>query len=499
MKPGAVTGGSFQQNTRGIRLLGPGDLHLEDLYLASQTIGLELIGHSTLTGQCVEFVSHSHYAALLAGGAGLELYPYLGSNYPQWEFINNNFSIMVDSVHHILVHDGYTNLTAGTSFPSTIFGSQRVNLPPNLTYDASHNKWNSANTSPVSGIDYKVISGQGDIIFADPSPGSVACPNNPCPSCWVDNPDGTLPLFACGECQVISIFVNPAFSGDGYLLEQSYDQHLVEAMRMISTINSSGANDQEAAWRLLALADYPLTSPNANEIWLKGIAHRLLLRAMNAAASTGVLTMADSAGLVMDPLSNAFVDYLDDQISSTADYSLLTMYKFNKAAFFRTLGDRSASLSAFINLSRDALGLDQEMVDQWICLLTYEQDLFNQELDPVDFWSLVPLCSNGEGTARREAPITEKKSTILHDEPIIDVYPNPVTHTLKVGVNITHETDLSLSFFNANGQLVYHLPKQQVPVGELVWTISTKDFPPGIYLLQINTHSWAESRKVLVE
>ncbi len=424
------------------------------------------------------------------------MYPYLGSNYPQWEFNNNNYSILLDSVHHILINDGYTNLRAGASGLNILFGSQRINLPPGLSYDASHNRWNTANISPVSGIDYQVISDLGSITFSDPSPGSVACPTNPCPSCTDENPDGSLPLFACSECQSVSILVDPASSG-GEPLEQGYDEHLVEAMRMISTISSSGSDDEEAAWRLLALAEYSLSSPNSDKIWLQGIAHRLLLRAMNAAALSGVLTRADSSSLSMDALSTAFVDYLDDQISGTTDYSLLAMYQINKAAFLRTLGVRSGSLSEFEDIRSEVSGNDRDMVDQWICLLEYEHDLYTQQIDPTTFWSLLQSCTNGETTARREAPETEKKLAPPLEEATLRVYPNPATHTLKIELNVLDETEVMLSLLNANGQLVQRTQQQGVSGGKFIWTISTESLPAGMYLLRINTGEEVENRRVI--
>ncbi len=51
--PGEIIGGSIQGNAdRGIRYFGPGDLHLEDLYLASQVAGLDLYGHSAHRRMC---------------------------------------------------------------------------------------------------------------------------------------------------------------------------------------------------------------------------------------------------------------------------------------------------------------------------------------------------------------------------------------------------------------------------------------------------------------
>lgn len=208
---------------------------------------------------------------------------------------------------------------------------------------------------------------------------------------------------------------------------------------------------------------------------------------------------ADSSGLSMDALSTAFVDYLDDQISATSDYSLLAMYQINKAAFLRTLGDRSGSLSEFEDIRSEVLGNDRDMVDQWICLLEYEDDLYTQQIDPVTFWSLVQSCTNGETTARREAPQSDSKATSILEEFEVTVYPNPATHTLKIEMNVPQETDVTLTLLNANGQLVHSTPQQSVSNGAFIWTIFTEEFPSGIYLLQINTDAGIESRRVIVE
>lgn len=78
----------------------------------------------------------------------------------------------------------------------------------------------------------------------------------------------------------------------------------------------------------------------------------------------------------------------------------------------------------------------------------------------------------------------------------ITVNPNPFNDVLKVSVNFTKESTISLELYNTNGRRVYS-NEQSVSAGPQQISIPSANLPQGVYLLKVNNGIKAENFKLV--
>lgn len=78
------------------------------------------------------------------------------------------------------------------------------------------------------------------------------------------------------------------------------------------------------------------------------------------------------------------------------------------------------------------------------------------------------------------------------------IHPNPVSASVTVPVYDSVTENASLQIFDVNGRLVTTLPDVSLQAGDNEITWNTSEVNSGIYILQFETASYSETRKLIV-
>jgi len=86
----------------------------------------------------------------------------------------------------------------------------------------------------------------------------------------------------------------------------------------------------------------------------------------------------------------------------------------------------------------------------------------------------------------------------------LQIYPNPVTNNSIVIFNLSESSDVKLSVYNINGQLVSLLIDKNMDIGiyQFNWSVtdnSGKKLDAGIYLMKLQTNNSIKILKIIVD
>lgn len=78
------------------------------------------------------------------------------------------------------------------------------------------------------------------------------------------------------------------------------------------------------------------------------------------------------------------------------------------------------------------------------------------------------------------------------------VYPNPVTDMMHINMNLTQESNLSITFADALGRSLISLKEKHYPIGTQQITIPVGNFAPGVYYLNFRSAVSTTVKKIVV-
>lgn len=81
----------------------------------------------------------------------------------------------------------------------------------------------------------------------------------------------------------------------------------------------------------------------------------------------------------------------------------------------------------------------------------------------------------------------------------LKIYPNPVTDKFKIRISIENPGKIMTTIYSSIGQLIYYTGLETVKHGEFQKEISTSNWPPGIYLVRVQTDTQFLTSKILLE
>lgn len=113
----------------------------------------------------------------------------------------------------------------------------------------------------------------------------------------------------------------------------------------------------------------------------------------------------------------------------------------------------------------------------------------------------LPILTGGEFEEYSRRAI--RAGTILaNTEPnqnvSIEVFPNPASDFLNIGIEALADYDISGNIFNSLGQLQHHFPIEKSTASETVWQVPVSSWPNGVYFLQVNLNGKTATRTFLV-
>jgi hypothetical protein len=84
------------------------------------------------------------------------------------------------------------------------------------------------------------------------------------------------------------------------------------------------------------------------------------------------------------------------------------------------------------------------------------------------------------------------------DKSTLNIYPNPITDNSIISFDLTQNTNVKLSVYNMNGQLMNVLLDKTMGKGnhQINWTSKIN---PGVYLLKLETSNTIETIKVVIK
>jgi hypothetical protein len=248
-------------NTVGIHIQGGNaDFFFDRGSANDNSIGVEAFGDVTFRAHCGDVINNSTFGFSMNQQAILDLSDFPAQKPTQLDASNNPVTIDLDRSGVVRLFGGFNDLEpTNMSSPNVLKGTM---LDSCRTWDASHNTWNAANQSPVSGTDYAVTSdiaglNQCDIFFDDQTPltSSYTCGQIPSGGGGIYDPDVVSPFYSCEECPDIIITISD--ENDDTLAIHVAVRNAILLMRQYDhDIGSSTRSDVNAVSQLLQILEY---------------------------------------------------------------------------------------------------------------------------------------------------------------------------------------------------------------------------------------------------
>lgn len=488
-------------NTVGIHIQGGNaDFFFDRGTANDNSIGVEASGDVTFRAHCGDVIDNTTYGFSMNQQAILDLSDFPAQKPTQLDAYNNPVTIQLDRSGVVRLFGGFNDLEpTNMSAPNVLKGTM---LDSCRTWDASHNTWNGANQSPVSGTDYDVTSdiaglSNCNIFFDDQSPltSSYTCGQIPSGGGGVYDPDLVGPFYSCEACPDIIISISD--DNDDTLAVHVAVRNATLLMRQYDhDIGSSTRSDINAVSQLLQILEYDYSSwpGQADEIqFLLDIAYENMKRAFASAVAHGEVTLKDEGDL--DYLSNDVIDYLDAQLDS-ATYHHKIRYESDKGVLYRMLGYVSTAHDIFEGMEEYATGDDLDQVEKYTCRLQKEIDYLNDEISAkelIDGWD---ACDGS--TERNGNPNFQTKEKIELPKAEIKAFPNPTTGNLTIELFQPTDDYVKLTARDMHGRLVKELlDLPYLPEGKYNIRVNMSDWANGLYVIQYESVVGTKSVKVV--
>ena len=77
------------------------------------------------------------------------------------------------------------------------------------------------------------------------------------------------------------------------------------------------------------------------------------------------------------------------------------------------------------------------------------------------------------------------------------LYPNPFNNELNISVNLSSDSNVSISLFDIRGREIKRIIKEKELSGAHTYRFTTESVPDGIYLLKIISNSKIQTQKII--
>lgn len=80
-----------------------------------------------------------------------------------------------------------------------------------------------------------------------------------------------------------------------------------------------------------------------------------------------------------------------------------------------------------------------------------------------------------------------------------EIYPNPARKNAKLAINLSNSANVSIEFLNVLGQSIKVMDNQMIQSGDHVYTLSTEDLLPGMYVVKVTVDGYTSTQNLLVK
>lgn len=348
---------------------------------------------------------------------------------------------------------------------------------------ATNNRWNSGNTPPVSGTDYRVYNKNCSrptlFTITDNSPTYLAC----------DGGGGG------------------AMASNSYLPESStiintYDNQNVDLTTAVSDaialmeLNNKDGDDLKAIEHFNKILNNNNAHNSANDDILLEIAYNDIKSTLGNAFANGKIKANDD--VLSDKYFSKVIDIIEKKISkinkkededSTKEMYYKKFYaSMDKAEIYRLAGKRDLAISNFNDILNWASPEELPYINYWICLTTAEDNLIDGLITSDDFETTITKCATSSNLKTNNSlPEQEQPQTItqiqgeinstVNDDYKMDIFPNPFSESTTIKTSITEEK-ASVEIYNLVG---IKIKSYELIQGENAIEIKASDFDNGIY------------------
>lgn len=106
--------------------------------------------------------------------------------------------------------------------------------------------------------------------------------------------------------------------------------------------------------------------------------------------------------------------------------------------------------------------------------------------------------SNSNFILSQDIPVNVNKIDIINQYILIQNYPNPFNPSTIIEFSILEQSEVELKVFDILGAEIKTLMNNQLPTGNYKVEFSANDLPSGLYIYQLKTKDFIQSRKMLL-
>ena len=487
--------------------------HSYDSDYTDLDIGIGITGGPNNSLSCNTFTGNTFGVHVDAGNLLMNTIYGMGNN----EFRHSsNFDVGIGLNHatDIDLDQGFNdifgniNVTAISSPVLAIDGTVRFN--GTLNYNANSNRWPSThfnNNLPQHGNNYfltahvtSTSNSVGNVILNDASPvtSTNSCFNLPiCHTSGFPDVDPTQrntgvyhgadcttdPIQTCNDCSLV--LVDGTFVGvnQGLLLKL---EDLSKAKDMADSLDVlHGIQD---------IFSQPLDSISPEEAYIVRKAFAIGFGLYGKYIEAGLM-VGNSQGIINETILQ--MSSLDDfrLINTFAGYDVIPGFQLevSQAQLIQfstgTSYNRSASVSYLNTVRSNFQGIDQKIIDYWICTYQSHHDaIASGDYNPAQITDCRSFLSSG---SQRNAEYVEQANEVRFDDEFqVKIYPNPVINLLSIDVN---QPNLNYVIQSTAGEVIKR--------GQLTTKLNAIDLsniPGGIYVLKVFNEEYVEVQKFVL-
>ncbi|HET6244228.1 MAG: T9SS type A sorting domain-containing protein [Bacteroidetes bacterium] len=412
--------------------------------------------------------------------------------------------ITAGAANELFLEDGRNDLRPKSSQGMAIKGHFNFDSCPS-SISATFNKWNSFNSSPVNGVDYHVRSPiciNTNVTIIDNNPGSASCP-------------------AIGRPRIRPAFfykameIAEANQGGPNSIFKKFERGLnkLDQNDFISAINE---------FKDVLLVNVAQPTPLAKKVI--GLSYQYLHYSVGKAYSEGLIT---NSGSQMNSQIESLISIQNNKINKAileSDFNTQYSVKVDKAKTLVLADKRTDALALFYENYLIADSSNFAELDNWICIVSKEQDLIDGNIELNDFAENLNYCQNQLSSSNRVKneddqeskrisvkllaknvenskisgsikPLENKdesleEANVLIKKPVFNLFPNPTSGKFTIQASNIH----TIRIYNLLGNFICeYKPNTDYSQFEIDFTKNAK----GVYVIKVSGENYSEIKKLI--
>ncbi|MDQ3191684.1 MAG: T9SS type A sorting domain-containing protein, partial [Bacteroidota bacterium] len=358
----------------------------------STNTGILFLGHALLSLKCSNINSvnnNSSKGIFLGDRASINMSP---SFFPssgrsivsgntsiqggQYALVEEELSVgrlnLIGAANELFLDQGRNDIKPKTSQGKAISGQFYYNSCPEGSILANRNRWNIGNTSPVYSVDYNITSPacKNTIYIIDNNPGNLPCPLVATPS------PASAFFYRANE-------IAEANQGGPNTIFKKFERGLknLENSDYLSAFNE---------FESVLLTNVPNPTPLAKKVI--ELSYQYMHLAVGKSYSEGII---NNSGAGVNQYILRLIAIEDNKINKAildSDIAIEYLGKMDKAKTLVLADKRTDALPIFYGNYNIADSTNFIELDKWICVVSLEQDLIDENIELNDFAEALNTC-----------------------------------------------------------------------------------------------------------